>query len=84
MADGSPLTLRGDEIVQPKLSIDLLQPKVNGVVVELGLRYAIGRDRGGQSWQLSLGFAPTTTSLTRGVWVNWIGVRGNKGQENHG
>ena len=29
----SPLTLRGDEVVQPEFAIDLLQPKMDGVVV---------------------------------------------------
>ena len=33
MADGSPLTFWRDEVVEPKLSVNLLQPKVDGVVV---------------------------------------------------
>ena len=47
MADGSPLTLWGDEVVQPKFSVNLLQPKMDSVIVELGLRYAVGGDGGG-------------------------------------
>jgi hypothetical protein len=66
--EGSPLTLRGDEVVQPEFTIDLLQPKVDGVVVKLGLRHAVGGDRGGKPRELSLGLAPTTASLTRGIW----------------
>ena len=47
MAKGSPLTFRGDEVVQSEFTIDLLQPEVDGIVVKLGLRYAVGRDRSG-------------------------------------
>ena len=44
MADGSPLAFWGDEVVQSEFTIDLLQPKVDGIVVKLGLGYAVGRD----------------------------------------
>lgn len=47
MAGDSPLALWGDEVVQPEFSVDFLQPKMDGIVVELGLRYAIGGDRSG-------------------------------------
>ena len=82
--DGSPLTLRGDEVIQPKFSIDLLQPQMDSIIVELCLGYAIGGDRSRQPRELSLGLTPTTTSLTRGIRINWINVRRNKGQENRG
>ena len=70
VAEGSPLTLGGDEVVQPEFAIDLLQPKVDGVVVKLGLRHAVGGDRSGQSRKLGLGLAPTTATFTRGIGIS--------------
>ena len=70
VAEGSPLTLWGDEVVQPEFAINLLQPKVDGVVVKLGLRYTVGGDRSGQPRKLGLGLAPTAASLTRGIGIS--------------
>lgn len=46
MAD-VPFSLRRDKVIQPQLTIDLFQAKVDGIVVKLGLRYAGGGDSGG-------------------------------------
>ena len=70
MSKGSPLALWGDEVVQSEFAIDLLQPEVDGVVVELGLRYTVGGDRSGEPRKLGLGLTPTATSLTRGIGIS--------------
>ena len=70
VAEGSPFTLRGDEVVQPEFAVDLLQSKVNGIVVKLGLGYSVGGDRSGQPRKLSFGLAPAATSFTRGIGVS--------------
>ena len=47
VADSPPLALGRNEVVQPKFPVDLFQPKMDGIIVELGLRYAVGGDRSG-------------------------------------
>ena len=47
VAEGSPLTLLGDQVAQPEFVIDLFQPKADGIIIELSLRHTVGRDRSG-------------------------------------
>lgn len=70
MAEGLPLALRGDEVIQPEFAVDLLQSKVDGVVVKLGLRYAVGRDRSRQPRKLSFGLAPAAAFLTWSIGIS--------------
>ena len=70
VAECSPLTLWGDEVVQPEFAVDLLQPKMNGVVVKLGLGYAVGGDRSGQPRKLGFGLTPAAASLARGIGIS--------------
>lgn len=65
-----PLAFRGNEIIETKLAVDLFQPEVNGIVVEVSLRDTICVDGGGKTGNFGLGVSPTTTSLPRSIRVS--------------
>lgn len=65
-----PLTLWRHEVVQPKLTVDLFEAKMNGIVVKLRLGDTGRRDCGRQSRDLCFRFTPSATPLTRSIGID--------------
>ena len=68
--ESAPFSLGRNEVVQPKLAIDLFETQVDSIVIQLGLRNSSSRDGSGQTRYFGFGVSPTAPTFTRSIRIN--------------